>query len=86
VLVVADYDGIGTYDLSFNEENNGTSGLFSNQSTAWSSVGGEGGSGTLTVQVDATNETSGTFEFVGVQADNLSSTRTITNGSFRANY
>ena len=86
VLFVANFDGTGTYDLSFDEENNGTSGLFSNQSTAWSSVGGQGGTGTITVLTDDSDETTGRFEFVGVQADNTSSRRTVTNGSFRAKY
>ncbi|WP_400078713.1 hypothetical protein [Winogradskyella sp. R77965] len=31
VLLINDFDGTGTYDISFSEDNNGTSGLFSNQ-------------------------------------------------------
>lgn len=86
VLLISDFDGIGTYNLSFGQDGISSSGLFSNQSAAWSSRGGQGGTGTVTVLTNDDEETTGTFEFVGVDTNNTSSTRTITNGSFRAMY
>jgi len=85
VLVIANFDGTGTYNFSF-DTNNDASGLFSDQSTSWSSTGGEGGTGSITVLTDASDETSGRFEFIGVNANNQSSKRAVTNGSFRALY
>ncbi len=86
VLFISAYDGPGTYDLNFNEDNNGISGLFSTLQATWSTSGGSGGGGSITVLTDETNETTGEFQFIGVDANNNSSTRTITNGSFRAFY
>ncbi len=86
VLFIADYDGPGTYEFSFSEENNGTSGLFSDLNNSWSSNGGQDGAGIITVLTDTANETTGRFEFVGVDANNETSTKTTTNGSFRAFY
>jgi len=86
VLTIAKFDGVGTYNFNFDEDSNDASGLFSNQITSWSSSAETGGSGRITVLTDTATETTGTFNFIGVQGDMVSSTRTITNGSFRAKY
>ena len=86
VLTIADFDGVGTYNFTANSGDNDASGLFLSQSAAWSSFGGTGGSGTIDVLTDTENKTTGTFEFVGVQADMVSSIRAITNGRYSANY
>ena len=86
VLVIAGFDGVGTYNFTADNNDNDASGLFSSQSTTWSSFGGNGGSGTIDVLTDTENKTTGTFEFVGVQADMVSSVRAITNGRYSANY
>jgi hypothetical protein len=82
VLIINDYEGLGTYDLSFTEDSDGTSGLYSSGNSAWSSNGGEGGTGSITINSDNDTETTGTFEFVGV--DEQGTSRTVTNGRFRA--
>lgn len=84
VFVINEYDGVGTYNLSFSGDSNGTSGLYASLEGAWSSNGGTGGTGTITIDLDDATEVAGAFEFVGVQADNTSSSRSITNGRFRA--
>lgn len=86
VLIIADFDGVGTYSFSTDDNDNNASGTFSNQSTAWSSSGGSGGSGTINVITDTDEKTTGTFEFIGVQADMTSSTRTVTSGRYGAKY
>lgn len=86
VLIVNEYDGLGTYSLDFSEESNGTSGLYTSGTSAWSSNGGEGGTGRLTVTEEDDTEISGTFGFVGVDANSENATRTITNGVFRAKF
>jgi len=86
VLFVADYDGPGTYSLDFNEDTDGTSGIFSNLNGSWSSGAGQGGIGSITVSTDDSSETTGTFSFTAVQADNTSSSRVVSNGRFRAQY
>lgn len=86
VLFVSQYDGAGTYDLSFKDDSNGTGGTYSNTTTAWSSTAGDGGMGTLTIDTDTDTETSGTFSFTGINVEDPDSSRTITNGRFLAKF
>jgi len=86
VLTIVEYEGTGTYDLAFEEAPNGTAAQYSSQQTAWSSASGDGGSGSITVAVDNNEETSGTFEFVGIEIDDQNSSRTVTSGSFSAKF
>jgi len=86
VLVIANFEGPGIYNFSFDDDDNNASGLFSDQNAAWSSAGASGGRGTITVLTDESDETSGRFEFIAVNANNESSKKTVTNGSFRALY
>lgn len=86
VFFVNNYDGPGTYSLDFGEDSDGTSGLYTSGTDAWSSNGGTGGTGTLTIDDEDAIEISGRFEFVGVDANNEASSRTITNGVFRAQF
>ncbi len=85
ILSIVEYSEVGTYDLFIENEPTGTAAAYVTQETAWFSSG-DGGSGTITVQVDDDQETSGTFEFVGIEGDGGTSTRTVTNGTFRAKF
>ncbi len=84
-LIAPSYEGEGSYDLSFMEESNGTSGSFvaAENGTAFSSVGGDLGTGSLTVLSQNNEEIRGSFEFIGVNVNDENDTRAITNGSFR---
>lgn len=86
VLTISNYDGEGTYSLNFDEDTVGTLGQYSDQNTAWSTVGDNGGSGSITVITDDMEETSGRFEFTGVEIDGGTSTKQVRNGSFRARF
>ena len=87
VLSVANYQGTGTYDFGIDQEDAGTLGQFSNQETVWTTATTDStASGFITVLTDDDDETTGTFEFVGVEIDGGTSTRTVTNGSFRARF
>jgi hypothetical protein len=83
VIAIPEYDGPGTYELGNINGEFSASGLFGNGT--WSSVV-TGGSGTATITTDDDQETTGTFDFVGVNSNDESSNRTITNGSFRVQF
>jgi len=85
VIAVPEYDGPGTYSLGNDNGEFSASGLFGNESGTWSSVVAEG-NGSVTILTDDDQETTGTFQFVGVNSNDESSTRTITNGSFRVKF
>jgi len=83
ILLVSDYLGIGSYDVGTSDESSGTASYTDSSSlTNWSS-NNDGGSGKIVVTEETASEVSGTFEFIG-KGDDSSSTRTVTNGSFRA--
>jgi len=84
-IIVPEYDGPGTYNLGFDNENSSGSGLFSTQQgEAWSSSN-EGGLGSITILTDTAEETTGRFEFVGISETDASS-RNVSNGSFRIDF
>jgi hypothetical protein len=85
VIAIPEYDGPGTYELGNINGEFSASGLFGNENGTWSSVV-TGGSGTATITTDDDQETTGTFDFVGVNSNDESSNRTITNGSFRVQF
>ncbi len=84
-IVVPEYTGPGTYNLGNSIDNFSGSGLFSTQEgEAWSSVIGDG-TGSITILTDTDDETTGSFEFVGVSESDGSS-RTVTDGAFRVDF
>lgn len=86
VLSISEYEGVGTYEEDFIDGPNGTVGQFSNLETVWNSAAGEGGFVRITVETDNNEETTGIFEFVGIETTNENSSRTANNGVFRVNF
>lgn len=84
-ILIPEYEGTGTYDLGNDNGSFTASGVFANQAFAWSSAN-EGGTGSVVVLTDDDEETTGSFEFLGVQGDDASSTRNVTSGSFRVRF
>ncbi|MFD2588367.1 hypothetical protein ACFSQJ_15630 [Croceitalea marina] len=84
VIVVPEYEGPGTYGLGNSNGSFSGSGLFADLSSAWSSTN-EGGTGSITILTD-NEETTGSFEFLGVDANAANSTRNVTSGSFRVRF
>ncbi len=82
VLSISEYEGPGTY----NDAGGDTLGQFSTQENVWSTAAGDGGTVSITVDTDNDQQTTGTFEFFGVEINDDSSTRTITNGVFMVNF
>ncbi|GEM_PF-2735427 len=84
ILLISDYQGVGTYDVGTTEESSGTASFTESSSLRNWSSNSEGGSGTIMVTEETANEVNGTFEFMGVEGEDQSSSRSVTNGSFRA--
>lgn len=82
VLSISEYDGPGIY----NDAGGDTLGQFSTRDNVWSTAAGDGSSIRITVDSDDDQETTGTFEFLGLEINDESNSRTVTNGAFQVNF
>ena len=89
-IFVSNYEGPGTYDLSFDPSQEigeiDRFAQFALSGTAFRSTYGEAGTGSITITEENEMGVSGTFEFVGVEftEEGNGDTITVTNGRFRA--
>ena len=86
VLSISEYNGPGTYGEATLSESNNSLGQFSTQDNVWSTAVGDGGFVRITVDTDDDQQTTGTFEFFGIEINNESSSRTVNNGAFMVNF
>jgi len=88
VITIALMNVTGTGTITFNANtNNGVLSYFDSATNkSWAS--GNCDAGTATVNVTTFNDTKieGTFTFTGADSDNCSSTKVVTNGSFRGTF
>lgn len=86
-LVINDYEGSRVYNLGFTTDSRSNDAVYSNQFGKWSSQGGALGLGDVKINViNNGTEITGTFRFVGYEARNSGSSRTVINGEFRAKF
>lgn len=84
LLKVINYTGPGSYSVHFTGDPQGSEGLLLEVNRRYSSNAGAGGTGTVTITSENDTEISGTFQFMALNQNDLSITRTISNGKFLA--